>query len=104
MHMAGRMDGIQIEDRGVSSFKGISEPVGVIRVTGEGEDPARWFADHAQLRRSQGVRGAGVGWDRGARHAARRRCRDPSVRVAWIGFDVDRSRTPWESLTREQAM
>ena len=47
IHMSGRMDGIRIEDRGVSSFKGIPEPVGVIRVTGEGEDPARWFADHA---------------------------------------------------------
>ncbi len=47
IHISGRMDGIRIEDRGVSSFKGIPEPVGVIRVTGEGEDPARWFADHA---------------------------------------------------------
>jgi ABC-type transport system substrate-binding protein/class 3 adenylate cyclase len=46
LHMAGRMDGIHVEDRGLASFKGISEPVGVVRVTGEGEDPARWFAAH----------------------------------------------------------
>jgi ABC-type transport system substrate-binding protein/class 3 adenylate cyclase len=48
LHMAGRMDGIQVEDRGLASFKGIPEPVGVIRVTGEAEDPARWFADHIE--------------------------------------------------------
>ncbi len=47
LHMAGRMDGIHVEDRGLSSFKNIPEPVGVMRITGEGEDPARWFADHA---------------------------------------------------------
>ena len=46
IHMAGRMDGIRVEDRGYASFKGIPEPVGVIRVSGDGEDPARWFADH----------------------------------------------------------
>ena len=45
VHMAGRMDGVHVEDRGLSSFKNIDEPVGVIRVTKEGEDPARWFAE-----------------------------------------------------------
>ena len=50
LHMAGRMDGIHVEDRGLASFKGFSEPVGVVRVAAEGEDPARWFADHTPSR------------------------------------------------------
>ena len=46
IHLAGQMDGVHVEDRGVSSFKNIAEPVGVMRITGEGEDTAHWFAEH----------------------------------------------------------
>ena len=46
IHMAGQMDGIHVEDRGLTSLKGLSEPVGIVRVVDEGEDPARWFAEH----------------------------------------------------------
>ncbi len=46
IHLAGQIDGVHVEDRGVSSFKNIAEPVGVMRITGEGEDTAHWFAEH----------------------------------------------------------
>jgi YVTN family beta-propeller protein len=47
LHIAGRMDDIHVEDRGLSSFKNIPEPVGVMRISRVGDDPARWFAEHA---------------------------------------------------------
>ena len=39
IHMAGQMDGIRVEDRGLTSLKGLSEPVGIVRVVDEGGDP-----------------------------------------------------------------
>ena len=55
VHMAGRMDAVHVEDRGLSSFKNIAEPVTVMRITGEGDDPARWFAERFPAQ--QGTRG-----------------------------------------------
>ena len=60
IHLAGQMDGVHVEDRGVSSFKNIAEPVSVMRITGEGEDTAHWFAEHfappVPTRRARGRR------------------------------------------------
>ena len=66
IHMAGQMDGIRVEDRGLTSLKGLSEPVGIVRVVDEGEDPARWFAERfppqlAPKRRSSNGRRVGIG-------------------------------------------
>ena len=58
VHMAGRMDGIHVEDRGLSSFKNIAEPVSVMRITGEGDDPARWFAERFPARSARKRRGS----------------------------------------------
>ena len=38
-HLARRLDGIRYEDRGPLTFKGIADPVVVVRVVPEGEDP-----------------------------------------------------------------
>jgi YVTN family beta-propeller protein len=39
-HLARRVDGVRYEDRGPLTFKGMSDPVAVVRVVPEGEDPA----------------------------------------------------------------
>ncbi len=39
-HLARRIDGVRYEDRGSLTFKGIADPVVVVRVVPEGEDPA----------------------------------------------------------------
>jgi peptide/nickel transport system substrate-binding protein len=39
-HLARRLDGVRYEDRGTLTLKGISDPVGVVRVVAEGADPA----------------------------------------------------------------
>jgi YVTN family beta-propeller protein len=39
-HLARRLDGVRYEDRGPLTFKGMSEPVAVVRVVPEGADPA----------------------------------------------------------------
>ena len=39
-HLARRLDGVRYEDRGTLTFKGISDPIGVVRVVPEGPDPA----------------------------------------------------------------
>lgn len=38
-HLARRLDGVRYEDRGSLTFKGISDPVAVVRVVVEGADP-----------------------------------------------------------------
>jgi len=38
-HLARRLDGVRYEDRGQMTFKGIADPVAVVRVVLEGEDP-----------------------------------------------------------------
>src|SRR5215207_8391253 len=38
-HLARRLDGVRYEDRGSLIFKGISDPVAVVRVVPEGDDP-----------------------------------------------------------------
>ena len=38
-HLARRLDGVRYEDRGALTFKGISDPVGVVRIVPEGDDP-----------------------------------------------------------------
>jgi YVTN family beta-propeller protein len=39
-HLARRLEGVRYEDRGPLTFKGMSDPVSVVRVVPEGEDPA----------------------------------------------------------------
>jgi peptide/nickel transport system substrate-binding protein len=39
-HLARRVDGVRFQDRGELTFKGIADPVAVVRVLPEGEDPA----------------------------------------------------------------
>ena len=39
-HLARRLEGVRYEDRGSLTFKGISDPVGVVRIVPEGADPA----------------------------------------------------------------
>ncbi len=39
-HLARRLDGVRYEERGSLTFKGISDPVAVVRVVPEGADPA----------------------------------------------------------------
>jgi YVTN family beta-propeller protein len=38
-HLARRLEGVRYEDRGALTFKGISDPVGVVRIVPEGDDP-----------------------------------------------------------------
>jgi YVTN family beta-propeller protein len=39
-HLARRLEGVRYEDRGPLTFKGMSDPVAVVRVVPEGDDPA----------------------------------------------------------------
>jgi peptide/nickel transport system substrate-binding protein len=39
-HLARRLEGVRYEDRGPLTFKGMSDPVSVVRVVPEGDDPA----------------------------------------------------------------
>jgi YVTN family beta-propeller protein len=39
-HLARRLEGVRYEDRGPVTFKGMSDPVAVVRVVPEGDDPA----------------------------------------------------------------
>jgi DNA-binding NarL/FixJ family response regulator/class 3 adenylate cyclase len=44
-HVAHRVDGASFEDRGDRRFKNVAEPVGVIRVVPEPDDPSRRFRE-----------------------------------------------------------
>jgi peptide/nickel transport system substrate-binding protein len=46
-HLARRVEGARYEDRGASSFKGISDPVVVVRVVPEGVDPVERLRPYA---------------------------------------------------------
>ncbi|HSJ51662.1 MAG TPA: ABC transporter substrate-binding protein [Actinomycetota bacterium] len=46
-HLARRLDGVRYQDRGSLTFKGISDPVVVVRVVPEGSDPVEQLRPYA---------------------------------------------------------
>jgi peptide/nickel transport system substrate-binding protein len=53
-HLARRVDGVRYEDRGSLSLKGLDEPVAVVRVVPEGEDPVERLRPYAPPPRAAG--------------------------------------------------
>ena len=58
-HLARKVDGIRYADLGAFRFKGLDEPLHVVRVTSEGSDPAAFFKVLARASPSKGRSRAG---------------------------------------------
>ena len=84
-HLARRVDGIRYEDRGPLLLKGLDEPIVVVRVVPEGEDPVERLRPFAPSTPSRGAEDltALAGRRRDRRCLGARRDRHPAARVRW---------------------
>ena len=87
-HLARRVDGVRYEDRGSLSCKGLDEPVAVVRVVPDGDDPSSGCSRSAPPPPAPARTSAPVGADRRDRRGPGDSSRSPSrcsIRVTTPG-------------------